>query len=199
MYQKLLSKSFFRNNPVEEWSAQRIIYSLLLDDVIVPLAEDVAMAGFDATRKQAIETEREQIIAEDDPRALLRWLRKSVDPVNRPVLREQALLYQDTVMPQVVAMLRTSLNDFFIETGIFLLVDCEHNYVGDLLAMYDSIRSPYTQSLICLVIGMRGEESVIPWMMEQYKTMRGKYLEENYAQGPLLALSELDARFYENE
>ena len=50
--------------------------------------------------------------------------------------------------------------------------------------------------MICVVLGFRGEESIIPWMLERFYEMKKMYPDETYDQGPLMALHELKHRFY---
>ena len=61
---------------------------------------------------------------------------------------------------------------------------------------YAEFRSPYVRSLLCLILGFRGEEDTIPWMMDRYFETKKRYPDDTYDQGPLIALSELNARFY---
>lgn len=61
---------------------------------------------------------------------------------------------------------------------------------------YADVRSPYVQSLICLILGFRGAEDTIPWMLERFFEMKKLYPDETHDQGPLLALHELNCRFY---
>ncbi|HYE83554.1 MAG TPA: hypothetical protein VEG39_15480 [Clostridia bacterium] len=61
----------------------------------------------------------------------------------------------------------------------------------------DEIRNPYALSLVCIVIGFIGDETTIPIMHKKYLELKGIYPDENYEQGPLLALAELRARFYQ--
>lgn len=43
---------------------------------------------------------------------------------------------------------------------------------------------------------LRKRLDIIPWMMDRYHEPRKAYPDETYEQGPLLALHELNARFY---
>ena len=86
-------------------------------------------------------------------------------------------------------------HDTFIENAIRLLAESREDYSTPLKERFDEIRSPYVQSLVCLILGFRGNEDIIPWMLDTYLAVERQYPQETYEQGPLLALYELNARF----
>jgi hypothetical protein len=49
-----------------------------------------------------------------------------------------------------------------------------------------------------MILGLRGQETVIPWMVDRFYELKKSYPDETYDQGPLLAMHELKARFYSN-
>ncbi len=102
------------------------------------------------------------------------------------------------LLPMVVEKLIHSYHNIFIENSIELLTKSNKDFTPLLKEKYAEIRSPYVQSLICLVLGFRGEEDTIPWMMDRFLEMKKLYPGETYDQGPLLALHELKCRFYKN-
>jgi len=77
-----------------------------------------------------------------------------------------------------------------------ILAKSNKNYSSLLMEKYTEIRSPYVQSLVCLILGFRGEEKIIPWMVDRFYEMKKLYPDESYDQGPLLALHELNSRLY---
>ena len=54
------------------------------------------------------------------------------------------------------------------------------------------------QSLVCIVLGVQGEESIIPWMTDKYFETKKLYPDRTYNQGPLFDLHELNIRFYKS-
>lgn len=198
MYRKLLTKKFFKDNPYREHSVQRFVYSALLykgmeDDVSKILMEH---GKFGEDRLEAIAREKDMILAEQNPGAIFQFLRKKLDGTNRPVLIERALEFEGEILPMVVEKLVRSNHDTFIDNAIRLLAWSEKDYSPLLLERYAEFRSPYVQSLICLILGFRGKEDIIPWMLDKFFEMKKCYPDETYDQGPLLALHELSARFY---
>ena len=77
MYRKLLSKSFFRNNPIEELSAQDIAYNFVLFEKNGITEEvDNLVAKEQPERKEAADKVTELILATDTADSVLRFLRK---------------------------------------------------------------------------------------------------------------------------
>jgi len=49
--------------------------------------------------------------------------------------------------------------------------------------------------MLCLVLGLRGDKSMIPFLIEEAKRMENDYPDETYDQGPTLAVHELANRY----
>ena len=92
-------------------------------------------------------------------------------------------------------MVLRSLNDVMIENAVYLFVNCKGNYSQWILSHYAEIRSPYAQSMMCLVLGFRADTEAIPFLMEQVDYMEKHWPNDSFSQGPLLALHEFRARF----
>ena len=200
MYRKLLSKSFFKNNPIEELSAQDIAYNFVLFEKS-GISEEVdhLVAKEQPERKEVADKVTELILATDTANSVLRFLRKPADIFNRETLLKHALKFQSELMPKVKKMLITSGNESFIENAYRLLIRCDKNYSNELLSDFDNIRDPYVQSLVCIIMGFRAEEKIIPWMYDKFFEFKNLYPDETYEQGPLLALHELNYRFYSKD
>lgn len=198
MYRKLLSKKFFRDNPYTEGTAQQVAYTLLLSEEVEETARDIILEEGHLTKKrlEQIAQEEAMIQAEEDPEKIFNLLRKNLDSVNCLVLINKALDYEEEILPKVAEKLIRSDHDTFIENAVRLLARSKTDYTALLRERFDEIRSPYVKSLVCLVLGFRGGEDTIPWMMDRYWELQEKYPMEDYDQGPLLALYELNARFY---
>jgi hypothetical protein len=199
MYKQLLTRRFFRDNPYKELSAQRITYTMLCADGFEKLVEDAVKEHLDNARKQKILEEKRIIEAENNPEVLLQLFRKDIDVMNRPYLINKALKYENEILPKLIEKLIRNNHDTYIENAVRLLVKSKGDYTNVLMKRYSEIRSPYVQSLVCLVLGLRGREEVIPWIINKYFEMKKHYPDENYDQGPLLALYELHSRLYSND
>lgn len=123
-------------------------------------------------------------------------LRGKCDPINYNILRDKVLEHEDELVPKIVEMLIRSGNEVFIEHAAKIIPKCKTNYSNSLLQILDQIRNPYATSIACIVLGFIGDEEVIPIIHHKYIELKRLYPRENYEQGPLLALSELNVRFY---
>ncbi|SHK22299.1 hypothetical protein SAMN02745975_03899 [Geosporobacter subterraneus DSM 17957] len=198
MYKKLMSKKFFEDNPYMENSVQRFIYSTLLYEELEDLANEITIKQglLSDERLEHITREKELIQSEQNPEEIFQLLRKKTEMINRRLLVKKALAFEEVILPMVVDKLMRSYHDIFIENSIELLAKSNKNYSSLLMEKYTEIRSPYVQSLVCLILGFRGEEKIIPWMVDRFYEMKKLYPDESYDQGPLLALHELNSRFY---
>ena len=198
MFRKLLTKKFFKDNPGREHSVQQFVYSVFLSKGIEKAAGEILekYGLLDDDRRETIAREKNMILSEKDPGAIFQLLRKNVDGVNRAVLVDRALEFDDEILPMVVGKLVRSGHDTFIDNAVRLLAWSEKDYSPLLFERFEEIRSPYVRSIVCIILGLRGKEDIIPWMMDRYFEMKRSYPEETYDEGPLIALQELDARFY---
>lgn len=198
MYRHLLSKEFFDANPYAESSAQRIIYSTILMDGIEELADKAVIEHglLSEDRMESLMRERERIKAARTPDEIIRLMRINIEMSSRRILREQALKYEADVLQAVLETLSRSYNDIFIENAIKFLARAKGDCVAQLMQMYPDMRYPYAQSLICIVLGYKAQEDAIPWMLDEYRRLKRLYPNDNYDQGPLIALNEMAARFY---
>ncbi|WP_366924327.1 hypothetical protein MFMK1_001291 [Metallumcola ferriviriculae] len=199
MYKKLLTKKFFQDNPYSENSVQRFIYSMLLYEGIEDAANEILMkqVGLSDERLIQITREKELIQSEQNPEEIFQLLRKKIDVINRDDLIKKALEFEEVLLPMVIEKLMRSYHDIFIENSIQLLARSHKDFTQLLKEKYAEIRSPYVQSLVCLILGLRGEENTIPWIQDRFFELKNLYPGETYDQGPLLALHELNCRFYD--
>ena len=53
----------------------------------------------------------------------------------------------------------------------------------------------YFKSMLCLVIGFRGDVEMLSFLTKETERLERMYLQETYARGPILAIQELAVRF----
>ena len=100
--------------------------------------------------------------------------------------------------PLIQAKALTNKQDQFIENALSFLLLCKENVCGWILENYQEFESEYLKSLVCLVLGFKGDKDVIPMLMQEVERFEKSYPSESYEQGPLLALKEALVRFYSN-
>lgn len=197
MANKILTKKFFRDNPCLKNTVQQFVYSYLLYDGIENVANEMIIKNglLNNERLEHIRQENEQIKSEQNPKAIFQLFRKKIDAMNQVELISKALAFDEVIFPMVIEKLLRSNHHIFIENSMRFLAKSQRNSSLLLQEKYFEIRSPYVQSLICLIIGLRGEEDSISWMMDRFFEMKKLYPNETYAEGPLIALHELNCRF----
>ena len=186
----ILTKKFFLDNPVKEFSAAQFVYTQLLMPALLDIASDFARSY----NKRA-EQERERLQYENNPDILIKMLRGRCDKINMYLLHERVLANEMDVIPRVLEMFKTSINDALIENTVKILARTKNNYSKDILEMFHDIASPYALSLICITIGFIADEDVIPVLMDKFEYFKKHYPDNTYEQGPLLGLFQIDQRF----
>ena len=141
------------------------------------------------------EVERESLQNENNPDVLIKMLRGGCDKINLYLLRERVLANEQDLIPRILKMFKTSLNNVFIENTVKILARTKNNYSKELLEIIDDIVSPYALSLICITLGFIADEDAIPVLMDKFEYFKKHFPNNNYEQGPLLGLFEIDKRF----
>ncbi len=98
-------------------------------------------------------------------------------------------------MPLIKEKTMKSGQDIFIENTLYFFLHCEGNCCDWILKEYSNIWNEYLKSMLCLVLGFRGEVEMIPFLMKETVRLERMYPEETYAQAPILAIQELAVRF----
>jgi hypothetical protein len=185
-----LTKDFFDKNPVEEFSAVRLLYSALLYPQIKRLASELAGQLVKRGEKEAKRIKRER-----NPENLLKIMEQHPDPINHWLLKKKILGFSKILVPKIIEKLKDNRDDMFVELAISIIYESKIDCSSRLLEILDSIKDPYTLALVCLLLGFTGGSKAIRPVWNYYHFLREKYPKESYDQGPLLALHELRARF----
>lgn len=60
---------------------------------------------------------------------------------------------------------------------------------------YRDFKSEYLKSMLCLVLGFRGNIDMIEFLIKEAERLEREYPNESFDQGPALAVQELAVRF----
>lgn len=186
---KELNKNYFRNHPLKELSAARIEYSLYLMDGIEELVNRMFKPDAKDLQDEAA------IDSAVKPEELLRCMRKGLSGNNREKLRKKVLEHEAEMKPLIQRRAITNLQSIFIENTLHFFLHCNENCCNWIIQQYDDMRSEYLKSMLCLVLGFRGDVTAVPFLMKEVERFERWYPNEDYEQGPLLALYELKERF----
>ena len=84
------------------------------------------------------------------------------------------------LMPWIKEKTMKNGQDIFRENTLYFFLYCEENCF---------------KSMLCLVIGFRGDVEMLSFLTKETERLERMYLQETYAQGPILAIQELAVRF----
>lgn len=191
---KLLPKNFFKKNPLDSRSAYNIACYILdpeFQDEMFDRLIDAEENSGDSSRLDRIDEEETQIWNLPDAEAVVKRMRQKIDVLNRPVLVDKALSIWPETMPLILHRFRTSSQTEFIETAFYVFAEADDSIIEPLKELYPDIRDPYAQSMACVVFGLHDREETIPLLLKEYERFQTEYPEEEYEQGPLLALYQL--------
>lgn len=184
---------FLDKHPDIPFSAAKFEYSLYLESEAVEYANAISekMLGEseeDLRSKRMIEQAK-------TTEELLKLMRKPLSGGNRSRLRGKLLEYETVLMPCIKEKTMKNGQDIFIENTLYFFLHCEENCCNWLMKEYSNIRNEYFKSMLCLVIGFRGDVEMLSFLTKETERLERMYPQETYAQGPILAIQELAVRF----
>ena len=167
-----------------------LVENVQLQDIMDPSVFD-GLPG----REESIQKEIAEIESATTGEQIIRFMRRGADITNQQALVRKALEFEDEVAPEILRMLRTSLNELFIELSTRVLAVCEKDITGELVGVYEDARNPYAKSMILVALGFKGDEEKIPWLVKKFKELKQAYPNEDYCYGAYFALYEMERRF----
>ena len=184
---------FLDKHPDIPFSAAKFEYSLYLEPEAVEYANAISekMLG---ESEEDLHSKR-MIEQAETTEELLKLMRKPLSGGNRSRLRGKLLEYETVMMPCIKEKTMKNGQDIFIENTLYFFLHCEENCCDWLMKEYSNIRNEYLRSMLCLVIGFRGDVEMLSFLTKETERLERMYLQETYAQGPILAIQELAVRF----
>lgn len=186
-------KKFLDTHRDVEFSAAKFEYSIYLHGEVSQMAIEFANARCPKTTAD-LELEKE-ITETVEPDKLLKLMRKEMSGSNRSLLREKIMEYESELFPMIKEKCIRNKQDIFIENALHFFMKSKINCCDWIIETYSQFQSEYLKSMLCLVIGFRGDASMIPFLMGEAKRMEKEYPNEYYDQGPALAVQELSVRY----
>ena len=169
-------KRFLKAHRNQEYSAAKFEYSMYLyKDIEEKMNEFVAktVPGKEPEKAANLQMIAEAKTAED----IVKLMRKEALIGNRFELVQKAL------------------ENVFIENTVKFFLHCKTNCCDWILDNYQLFKSEYLKSMLCLVLGFRGNVSMIEFLIKEAERLEREYPKESYDQGPTLAVQELSVRF----
>ena len=184
---------FLDKPPDIPFSAAKFEYSVYLEPEAVEYANAISEKLLGESEEDL--NSKRMIEQAETPEVLLKLMRKPLSGGNRSRLRRKILEYETVMMPHIKEKAMKNGQDIFIENALYFFLHSKENCCDWLMKEYSNIRNEYLRSMLCLVIGFRGDVEMIPFLMKETERLERMYPQETYAQGPILAIQELAVRF----
>lgn len=187
-----IPEQFFEDNPLMRFSTALLTHFRMVTITMSELNEQVnqmTVPMMDESRYERYLAEKECIMNLDRAEDIVSYMRKIKDPSNISLLIQRALEYQDEVMPLIMKKICVSGYDVFIENTAILLANADIKYTEQLYDIFPDIRNAYARSELCIVFGVKKKAEYTQLLMDQFKKIKEERPDEDYEQGPLLALN----------
>ena len=184
---------FLDKHPDIPFSAAKFEYSLYLEPEAVEYANAISEKILGESEEDL--HSKRMIEQAETTEELLKLMRKPLSGGNRSRLRGKLLEYETVMMPYIKEKTMKNGQDIFRENTLYFFLYCEENCCNWLMKEYSNIRNEYFKSMLCLVIGFRGDVEMLSFLTKETERLERMYLQETYAQGPILAIQELAVRF----
>ena len=179
--------TYLQKHPIEAYSA-----AMIMQDQIVR-KED-----WDEIERESYGADWDRLRSEyrqESADGLFRLMRCDGSKVCHFLVVEAVLEREEEMLPIIKRRLLTTCNEFFVEAAARFLADCKENCAQWILAHYGEVRSPFMQSALCLILGLRADLSVADFLFREVEGFERMYPDEMYEQGPLLGLDNLEVRY----
>ena len=146
---------FLDKHPDIPFSAAKFEYSLYLEPEAVEYANAISEKILGESEEDL--HSKRMIEQAETTEELLKLMRKPLSGGNRSRLRGKLLEYETVMMPYIKEKTMKNGQDIFIENALYFFLHCKENCCSWLMKEYANIRNEYLKSMLCLVIGFRGD------------------------------------------
>ena len=101
---------------------------------------------------------------------------------------------EEMLMPLIKEKALKNGQDYFIENAFYFFAHAEEDCCNWIMSNFNDFRNEYMKSMLCLVLGIRGKEDVIPFLKSQVVRFIMDYPDERFEQGPLYGMDILIER-----
>lgn len=186
-----LNEEFFKYNIPSQLSAFRILdATTTVNGLDEEIYKELPQNKKEEMKAQSNIAEREENIDK-----LYNMLRKSLFPSTVFIIANKLMKYKEEIVPRMLADLKRSGNDCFVESAARILIKSEDNYSNEIEAILPQIKYPYTQAVACYILGKIGYEKHIESLYNYFVKFKKNYSNETYYEGPLMGLCELKRKY----
>ena len=186
-----VTRQFFRDNPMEDIPLAQVIDLRIRMFEMEKARTELNEIADSLKPQEQLDAEAQQIAAVQavqTPDELINLMRKIKGTIFHEDFTRKALSMEEEALPKIVERFCRNMTDCFLEASEMIFFYADRKYLDELLANYKEIRSPYAQSIVCLLIGMAEYKDVDEFLMNEYQRFKKDYPDEIYSQFPLYAL-----------
>lgn len=186
-----MTEEFFKKYEIKQFSPQLFLYfkQMMADKgELTDMVSGAAIGQIPKSRQKEIVDEADMIKAFDNPKDVVRYMKRMKESQNRAILCDKAIKMQDQTLPEIIEKLVKTANDSFVEIAVMILSKCDIQYIHRLKDVYKDIMYPYAQSGAAMVLGTRGMEDCSELLMDEVARFAREYPNETFEQGPLIGL-----------
>lgn len=180
-------KTFLNDHPLSRISAAGILLSIY--------KKPDSVKNLDATiakNKGTLDQEHAELIAQaQTEKDYFRLMRKPLSWENQEVLVEKMLPQEKELAPFILEKSLRNMQDNFVETATSFFLQAKEDYSKWILEHYDEIQNAYMKSMYCMILGIRGDESIAPFLVTEYANFEALCPGQGFEQGPLIGLHEI--------
>lgn len=183
--------NFVKTHRRANQSPALVAYKMFTDEKLDSMLDEMLATTVRTPEEKVIE---EQIMAADNA-GLLKFMRKKMAGILKFQLQRRLLEHQDEVMEELKEKSVATLNDNFVENALFFFAKCKENPHDWIRAEYDNFRSEYFKSMLCVILGIRGEQRDIFKLIKEAERFEEDFPNELFDQGPYIAVMELADKY----
>ena len=186
-----VTRKFFKDNPMEDIPLAQVVDLRIRMFKMEEAQAKIHEVADRLKPQEQLDAEAQQIAAVQavqTPDELINLMRKIKGTICHEEFTRKALSMEEEALPKIVERFCRNMTDCFLEASEMIFFYADRKYLDELLANYKEIRSPYAQSIVCLLIGMAEYKDVDEFLMNEYQRFKKDYPDEIYSQFPLYAL-----------
>lgn len=180
-------KNFLKDHPLSRISAAGILLSIYENPDSVKNLDATA-----AKNQGNLDQEHAKLIEEaETEKEFFRLMRKPLSWENQEVLVEKMLPREEQLAPFILEKSLRNMQDNFVETATSFFMRAKQDYSKWILEHYDEIQNAYMKSMYCMILGLRGDETIAPFLESEYANFAALCPGQGFEQGPLIGLHEI--------
>lgn len=184
-------RDFLDNHRNLQLSAAKIEYNRLSLDSEGDRIFDVINSVAEPKRNEKDAEIFRRIEEAKDADEFVKLMRTPIIVADADKLKKKLVENEAVIMEAVKERCISTRNEHFVENALYFFTKCKENCSGWIMDNYKDFHNEYMKSMMCLVLGFRGDESMIPFLIQEAERMKSEYPGDLFDQGPYLAVSKL--------